>query len=165
MAEKSVSQKVPAKKQPRPKEPAPQEYRKFIDGLDMRDMLLLEGSAKRLAFPAPGATLGINVKALKPRCKRYPDGFTVTAIYEIQVTQQVNPEQADGAEQAEVFGTFRVGFEAVYASELPLTDAYFEVFKRLNLPLNVWPYVRQYVHQQSVLMGLPALVLPVHRTP
>lgn len=126
----------------------------------MRDVLLLESSAKRLSFPADGATLGIHVKTLKPRCKAYPDGFTVAATYEIQVTQQ---EQAEGAEP-QAFGTFRVGFEVVYASELPLTDPYFEIFRRLNLPLNVWPYVRQHVHQQSILMGLPALVLPVHRS-
>lgn len=139
--------------------PTPEEYRDFIGGLDLRDVLLVEGSAKRLAFPAAGATLGVNVKILKPRCQAYGDGFTVTAAYEIQVTQQ-----PDGEESADVFGTFRVVFDVVYASDTTLTDGYFEIFRHVNLPLNVWPYVRQYVHQQSVLMGLPALVLPVHRT-
>ena len=107
----------------------------------------------------------MEVKTLKTKCKTYADGFTVTATYELQVTQQTLMGGDESQAVPTTFGSFRIAFELVYTSQIPLNDALFEIFKTYNLPLNVWPYVRQHVHQQSVLMGLPALVLPVYRTP
>lgn len=141
-----------------------EEYSAFIHGLDLQDVLILETQAKRIEFPDRSAELGVEVKTLKTQCKSYADGFTVTATYELRVTQQI-PINEDGNQPVPTaFGSFRVAFELVYTSQVPLNDTLFEVFKQYNLPLNVWPYVRQHVHQQSVLMGLPPLVLPVHRT-
>ena len=142
-----------------------EEYSTFIRGLELQDVLVLETQAKRIEFPDRNAELGVEVKTLKTKCKRCADGFTVTATYELRVTQQTLTGEDRGAVAPTAFGSFRVAFELVYTSQVPLSYTLFEVFKAYNLPLNVWPYVRQHVHQQSVLMGLPALVLPVYRTP
>jgi hypothetical protein len=141
------------------------DYGAFIQGLELQNVLILETQAKRIAFPEQDAELGVEVKVLRTKCKSYADGFSVTATYELQVTQQPATDEEKEAIAPTAFGTFRVAFELVYTSQVSLSDALFEVFKTYNLPLNVWPYVRQHVHQQSVLMGLPALVLPVYRTP
>jgi hypothetical protein len=140
-----------------------EDYGSFISGLELQNVLLVEMRAKRIDFPQTDAELGVEVKSFKPKCRRYKDGFTVTATFEIYVTQSLVNEGIDVGE-ASVFGSFRVAFELAYTSVIPLDDAIFEIFKQNNLLLNIWPYVRQSVHQQSVLMGLPALVLPVHRS-
>jgi len=145
-------------------QPSQEEYNAFIHGLDLQNVLIVETQARRIVFPAQDAELGVEVKTLKARCASYTDGFTVTATYEIQVTQQSGTGENEGQASPSVFGSFRVAFELIYTSRVALNPALFEVFKVYNLPLNVWPYVRQHVHQQSVLMGLPALVLPVYRT-
>lgn len=142
--------------------PTPAEYGDFVRGLDLRDVLLVESSAKRFFLPLAGAVLNYEVKALKPTCEQYVNGFTIRATYTIDLIQQ---SESEGTESVrEKFGMFRVSFDLIYASEQLLTDGHFEVFKQVNLPVNVWPYVRQHVHQQSILMGIPALILPVHRT-
>lgn len=164
--EDAVTQTTRASRK-KPSRPTPEEYGKFIKGLELRDVLLIESCGKRKFLPTPGATLGYSVKSLKPIWQVYADGFTITATYDIQLTQERDEREQETGQtaQQETFGSFRIGFEMVYASNTPLTEAYFEIFKQVNLPVNVWPYVRQHIHQQSVLMGLPALVLPVHRTP
>lgn len=140
------------------KQVSPEEYGRFIQGVELRDVLLAEGNAKRLAFPDPSALLGVDIKAIKPRLQPYADGFTVLAAFEIGLTQQ------SGEDKPELFAKFRVAFDVVYASAESISEELFNIFRQVNLSLNIWPYVRQYVHQQSVLMGIPPLVLPVYRT-
>jgi hypothetical protein len=142
---------------------SPKEYGTFIQGLELLNVLLSETHAKRISFPESDSKLGVEFGDAKAKRKLYKDGFTVTASYEIRVTQQVIAS-GDEAAAPITFGLFKVTFELMYTSQISLTEPLFEIFKHYNLPLNVWPYVRQHVHQQSVLMGLPALVLPVYRT-
>ncbi len=58
----------------------------------------------------------------------------------------------------------RVTFEVVYATPARMTDALFSEFKRRNLPLNTWPYCREFVQSTLARMSWPVLLLPAHKT-
>jgi hypothetical protein len=59
--------------------------------------------------------------------------------------------------------TIRADYAVEYASPLPMTDAYFETFRALNLPLNTWPYFREFVHSTLARAGWPPTTLPAFR--
>jgi hypothetical protein len=42
-----------------------------------------------------------------------------------------------------------------------MTDEMFGVFSKTSLPLNTWPYFREFANSIMTRMGLPGVVLPV----
>jgi len=60
--------------------------------------------------------------------------------------------------KAKISVTFRV----VYSSKIPINDDLFEVFKVRNLPLNTWPYFREFVHNAIMRMGWPSFIAPTY---
>ena len=57
----------------------------------------------------------------------------------------------------EVECTFELGLRVA----TPMTKDYFAIFARVNLPVNTWPYFREFVHSMISRMGLPPVVLPL----
>lgn len=56
-------------------------------------------------------------------------------------------------------------FRATYSVESTdgLTQECFDAFGSLNGLFNIWPFWREFVHNTTLRMGLPALTLPVQR--
>lgn len=54
-----------------------------------------------------------------------------------------------------------VTFCVTYGSKVPMTEEYFEQFKGGNLPLNTWPYFREFVHNAVLRMGWPPFIAPI----
>jgi len=52
-------------------------------------------------------------------------------------------------------------FDLTYTSKTPLTDELFQVFSEINLPVNVWPYLRELTGSMTSRMDLPPFVLPL----
>ena len=57
-----------------------------------------------------------------------------------------------------------VTFCVTYNSKIPMTDELFEEFKDSNLPLNTWPYFREFVHSGVLRMGWPPFIAPIFVT-
>ncbi|MCK4257108.1 hypothetical protein KAX35_09480 [candidate division WOR-3 bacterium] len=55
----------------------------------------------------------------------------------------------------------KVYYSLDYSSDITITDEIFNKFKDRNLTLHTWPYFRQYVHETTIRMGLPPLILNV----
>jgi hypothetical protein len=53
-----------------------------------------------------------------------------------------------------------VTFCVSYASKIPMDDKLFDIFKMVNLPLNTWPYFREFTHSAVTRMGWPPLIAP-----
>lgn len=71
------------------------------------------------------------------------DGFTVLHTYDVGV------ESKDGTQLAEMDVAFGLHFE----SEQPVTDDLFDIFQDVNLPVNTWPYLREFVSTTMGRMG------------
>lgn len=58
-----------------------------------------------------------------------------------------------------------VEFGLSYRSEEPMTDDIFAIFSENNLPLNSWPYFREYLSSTVSRMGWLAFTLPARKIP
>jgi hypothetical protein len=58
-----------------------------------------------------------------------------------------------------------VTFAVYYVSKIPMTDQIFEKFCQLNLPLNTWPYFREFTHNSLARMNLPEVIAPAFVLP
>ena len=54
----------------------------------------------------------------------------------------------------------RATFEVEYASPTPMTDRVFAVFRANNLPVNVWPFFREFVNTALGRAAWPPYLLP-----
>jgi hypothetical protein len=68
------------------------------------------------------------------------------------------------ADASEPAVSIRAEFEVKYSASERMTDPLFAVFSRRNLPLNTWPYFREFVHAALARTGWPVFVLPVYRS-
>ena len=53
----------------------------------------------------------------------------------------------------------------LYSSEMTMTDDIFKIYKQSSLRVQTWPYFRQFVHQITLDMHLPPLVLDTIKSP
>ncbi|RKZ28403.1 hypothetical protein DRQ26_01125, partial [bacterium] len=51
-----------------------------------------------------------------------------------------------------------------YKHENGISEEMFEVFKDYNVPINTWPYFREFVSSSIARMGLPPFPLPAIHT-
>ena len=50
---------------------------------------------------------------------------------------------------------------AVFDSVKEITDDFFDVYKEISLPLNIWPFFRELVNSTTARMNVPPLTLPL----
>jgi len=130
---------------------SPEDYRRFIEQIELEHVLLSSASVRRIRAPVLDGGLSFEHKFTKRDFSPVDGGFDTTLHMLVRLTD----EQPDP-----VFAEVRVAYTAVYQSEIEMTDDIFGVFGDLNLPVNVYPYLREYVHASTNRMGLPGLVLP-----
>lgn len=52
-------------------------------------------------------------------------------------------------------------FGLKYSSEVDISEDFMEIFKVRNIPLNTWPYFREFVQSITQRMNIPPLTLPL----
>lgn len=138
---------------PFPKQPkiSPEDYREFINQIELQHIVLASASIKRHGVPTFEGTLSYDQKPTKREYESSANGFEATLHYLVELREEGNDQP---------FGEIRTAFTASYRSEEEMTDVVFDVFGELNLPVNVYPYIREFVHSSTARMGFPGLVLP-----
>ena len=134
---------------------SPEEYGEFLQSVELKKVYLSDAKVKRKRTPAPEAVLTFEQKAGKGKFSNVEDGFSAT--FELHVVLLEDDDE-------EPFGDIKVTYTAEYSSEKKMTKKIFEVFEYYNLPLNLYPYVREYVHTTTNRMGMPTLILPMLKT-
>lgn len=56
-----------------------------------------------------------------------------------------------------------VTYLVIYSSKIEMNEEYFKKFSKSSLIVESWPYFRNLVHEFTMRMGLPSLVLDVFR--
>jgi preprotein translocase subunit SecB len=51
-------------------------------------------------------------------------------------------------------------FVLIFHTEVSISKDFFDVFQKINLPLNSWPYFREFVQNMTQRMNIPPLTLP-----
>ncbi len=133
-----------------------EEYNEFITGLEITQVYLLTSNTERFGFPDTDKKLIFDIPDTSGELVRFDNnsGFLARLPHTIDLLE------VGSDNSTERFASISVTFEVHYRTKKPITDEIFEIFRVLNLGMNLWPYVREFVQSTTLKMGLPGLVLP-----
>lgn len=136
----------------------PKAYATFIGQIELRSVWLAGARVTNTAGPATPESGALSIEE-KTRWEAVATGFRAFHGYRVQLGAG---DEADAEIEAE--------FGVEFLSPEPMTDALFAVFSRANLPVNTWPYLREFVSATMGRFGwtpftLPALKRGIPRKP
>lgn len=147
--------KVPKKG---PKEAVTQaQFDEFLAGVRLTDIWINSCDAAikdRALLLKPGKReldLGFAAKLIKATESR----ATVSVLFITKILLgSESDEEADG-------GLFAVSFHVEYETSRKMTPAIFEIFKDPSVRIQVAPFAREWIHEQSLRMGIPPVLIPL----
>lgn len=83
---------------------------------------------------------------------QHDNKLKVTHKYDLNVK---TPEMGKGAALK-----ISISFVLTFHTEVTINKDFFDVFQEINLPLNSWPYFREFVQNITQRMNIPPLTLP-----
>jgi len=147
------------RKKAKKREVSPKEYKEFIEGIELENIFFSKANFELLVFnrdfwrEKPDINMIEDAKLLERKSEK----FVVTHKYNLVIS---NP-----AEKKEKFLKISANLVAEYSTKKEITEEIFELFRKINLPLNTWPYFREYVHSCMGRLNIPPLILPVLKRP
>ncbi|MFA5550598.1 MAG: hypothetical protein WDA03_03175 [Trueperaceae bacterium] len=155
MAQKPTKETIASAGKKATELPSPEEYAEFIQGIELVDVRLVNSDSNSSAYRPEAPELKLLVKYGSDIARvDSVEGYAFEAYPRLRVEAQ----KGDGDDLA---GHVEVRFGLRYKSELEPTDGFLEIFTNVNLKVNAWPYLREYVHQTITRFGWTPLVLPV----
>lgn len=137
--------------------PSPERYQEFVRDVELRGVRLLncEVTSHGMLHESMQASYDLDVESTFAWIEQ---GFE--AVQECTVSVFVQED-----EEAVPVGSINVAYGFVYSctfeDEEYDRDAYLQIFQRVSLPVNAWPFIRQFVHDMTQRMNWPALTLPL----
>jgi len=125
-------------------------FNEFIQNLHLKDLRVLEVSSKRKEDFLPPAKIEITREAKFENIGKSEIKMYIT--YSLSATQKSKEEPGL---------TITVVYLLTYKTKMEITDEYFSKFSESSLVIETWPYFRNLVHETTMQMGLPSLVLDV----
>ena len=141
-------------------------YKQFIRGIELDDIYIVSATFKRkwqhVSLPE-SAAVRVNFEPVKWRV----DGQTLFVQTRFNVTTSGRATTNDGPEKPDevLMIEFVVQLEySVHNQELgqlreEMHEEIVSIFMQRNVPVNVWPYAREFISSTTVRMGFPALVI------
>jgi preprotein translocase subunit SecB len=130
---------------------APEIYRKIVNGLELKNLYLTScNSSVDRANIGPDVKIKIDDDA----------SFTRSEKKEIEVIQTFSIQAKDQASKKKVLN-IKCEYRLIFTSKEDFTEEFFEVFKKVNLPINSWPFFREFVYNMTSRMFIPPLAIPL----
>lgn len=126
-------------------------YNGFIRGLGIKDIRLTSATIENIEcsyMPSEAVIKWRIASSYENKEKR----IEIIHRYNVRVLEK----------NIDLKAKIKVVFCVTYESETPMNDDYFERFKARNLPLNTWPYFREYIHNSLSRMGWSSFVAPAY---
>ena len=126
-------------------------YNGFIRGLDISDVRLTSATIENIEcsyMPSEAVIKWRTASSYENKGNR----IEIIHRYNVRVLEK----------NIDLKAKIKVVFCVTYESETPMNDDYFERFKTRNLPLNTWPYFREYIHNSLSRMGWSSFVAPAY---
>ena len=127
----------------------PEEYGKILKGIELKNILLSEIKAS-IKHEILSEGLKINIKD-EADFEFENNEFIVFNKY---VLTAKNKEKKTALK-------IEAKYIIVFESEREITESFFEVYKKISLPLNIWPFFRELVNTTTARMNIPPLTLPL----
>jgi len=128
-------------------------YNSFIRQIELIDVCLAAARIENLGYAECPANPRIDVRS-KSSYKNTEGEFEISHSYNLTIKDM---------ETKLPVAKLSVLFSVTYGSGTPMTDDIFEIFKIYNLPLNTWPYFREFVHNSFARMGWVGVVAPAYK--
>ncbi len=134
-------------------------YNEFIHSLELVDIYIAELTFKRLKdIPENNQVrVKVTIKATKNEYKKVE-----TDLYEITHRVLFKLEYVKEGHR-NLFFELKVTFKLFYRSKHELTDEIFKIFVERNVPVNVFPFLREIVCNSMYRTGLPPILIPLKK--
>ncbi len=134
-------------------------YNEFIHSLELVDIYAAELTFKRLeSFPENNQIpVKVTIKSTKNEYKKIK-----TDLYEITHRVLFKLEYVEES-QEKLFFELKVTFKLFYRSKHELNDEIFKIFVKRNIPVNVFPFLREIVCNSMYRAGLPPILIPLKK--
>jgi len=128
---------------------SPEEYRKILDGLELKNILMsdLKASVKHELLSE-----GLSVSIKDSAFYENKDDEVI-----VKNTYRLTARNKEKKTPLKIEATFIL----VFTTKHEITDDFFEVYKNISLPLNVWPFFREFVNTTTARMNIPPITLPL----
>lgn len=134
------------------KVPSVKDYNDFVTQIEIIDLRIVSAQINMLDYSYFPSSPEVNWR-MSASYEKAEEQFNVDHRYNVTISEK----DTKGA-KAKISVTFRV----VYSSKIPISDGLFEIFKARNLPLNTWPYFREFIHNTTMRMGWSPLIAPTY---
>lgn len=125
-------------------------FNEFIQNLHLKNLRVFELSSKRKEDFLPPAKVDITRES-----KFENIGKSEIKMY---ITYSLSAIQKGKKEPGLLVS---VTYCLIFNSKIGMTEEFFERFSASSLVIKTWPYFRNLVHETTMQMGLPSLVLDV----
>lgn len=125
-----------------------EDYAAFIAQIELLDVWLQEARVVNYYGPRLPAQGGFRIDS-EVGWEAHPGGF-----------RALNRDRVVLCTDDETYAEIEVTFALDFASRESMTDEIFTWFGEVNLPVNTWPYLREFVSTALGRMGWPPFTLP-----
>lgn len=138
----------------------PREYSNILKGLSLKQIYLeaCSSNVNKKEFTSY-KQLAITVTD-RASFKQDDEQLIVTHKYFLTARKEENAE-----DKKHFLFKISVTFTLFFSSEINISKDFFDIFKRRNLPVNSWPYFREFVQSMTQRMNIPPVTLPFFHTP
>jgi hypothetical protein len=144
------------------------------EGVWPSSRFLRVGAAEYNAFIASLELQQIRLAAAEIYAPNPPEQRQIAPILQMDDATFLNEEERIKVRQALRFiGNYqdeptpalrvKATYEVTYTASEAMTEELFEEFRHRNLPVNVWPYYREYLQSTLCRVGWPVLTLPAFK--
>lgn len=136
----------------RPRRPTPEEYGEFVQQIDLVDIWLIEANVINNHGPRAPRQAALAITGSEATWSSTDNGFDIRFPYVVRF-----------AGGDEVHAEIKMVFGLRFSSPKPMTGEIFDIFKDVNLPLNTWPFLREFVSNTLGRMGWQPYALPAYK--
>lgn len=129
----------------------PQEYRAVLKEVQLNEIMLEECTAK-LRRERLHKSLEITIDQKTTHEIQEDNSVSVHRAYILTASSGAKKDFA-----LRLTCTFRLK----YSSKTTLTEDFMQIFEDQNIPMNTWPYFREFVQGMTQRMNIPPLTLPL----
>lgn len=131
---------------------SPEEYANFIDQIELQTIWLSETRIRNHCGPEAPERNSIRINS-GARWESTLSGFRAFCQYRVRFKSEDTPSL-----------DLDVTYGLDFSSSDPMTDDIFAIFREVNLPVNTWPYLREFVSTTMGRMSWAPFTLPAFKT-
>lgn len=136
----------------------PKVYKEFIRQVELVNIYLKKANIEAFPEKLPKDLAVFNKIADNARLveeNKNKGIFEVSHIFRYSMVDKNN--------QDNIITKIRFELALTYSSDKPINKDIFDIFKIMNVPLNSWPYAREFIHSTVMRLGLPPVFLPLYK--